>query len=276
MVLVSVAGVLAIGWSVWRNATAAASPRLGLTLLVNRGTRVEIVAGTPLVFELSLVGSPSGTAFDVGNRWRPWHTLARIESAGPGTLPWALDKAGQRSLHVARQGVGRQEVTVGSENIARLDAGRHVHTVTWSAGPEATSRIPPGTYSVRGALETPLWIAWGWRGRALSAPTTIVVRAAAAGAPNALSAQRLARTADYYVARGDFARAHTAATELVNLEPKAATTYILLGDALAGLHRRKEALESYQRAMSLLPRSYEEPTLLYRRINRVMDDLRTK
>jgi cytochrome c-type biogenesis protein CcmH/NrfG len=50
-----------------------------------------------------------------------------------------------------------------------------------------------------------------------------------------------------------------------------ATTHILLGDVLAGLNRPSEALASYHRAMSLLPRSIETPSLLSRRITSVMD-----
>jgi hypothetical protein len=271
LLLVSVAGVLASAWFIWRPAASVESPRLGLTLLVNQQSRVEITAGTPLVFELSLGSRSSAPAFTVGTRWHPWHTLGRIENADASALPWALTKVGQRSLHVVRQADGRQEVTVDSGAVAQLEAGRHVHTLTWAAGPEDTSRITPGTYQVRAVLETPSWMLGGWHGRAVSAPATIVVRGTVDGVSRELDAQRMARTADYYGSLEKFAEAHAAATALVKLEPREATAHILLGDALAGLKRRSEALEAYQRAMSLLPRSIEEPTLLDRRIKSVME-----
>ena len=271
VLLIGVAGVLTFAWFVRRSSAPVESPRLGLTLLVNRQARVQITPGTPLIFELSLASSSSVPAFDLGSGWRPWYTLGRIESADTRALPGALTRVGQRSVHVVRRTDGRQEVTVDAGVIARLEAGRHVHTVTWAAGPEETSRIPPGTYHVRGVLETPLWMVWGWRGRAVSAPISIVVRAAGDGVSRELDAQRLARSADYYLALGRFAEAHAAATELVSVKPREADSHILLGDALSGLNRRPEALAAFQRAMSLLPRSPEEPTLLYRRIDSVMD-----
>jgi len=271
LLLVTVGAALAITWVVWRTAASVASHRLGLTLLVNRQSRVEITSGTPLIFELSLGSSPSAPAFNVGSHWRPWYTLVRIENLDARAFPSALTKVGQRSVHMVRQADGRQEVTVDSTAIAGLEAGRHVHTLTWVAGPDETSRLQPGTYYVRGVLETPFWMVWGWRGLASSAPTTIIVRARGDGLASELDAQRMARTADYYVGLGKFAEAHAPATELVKLKPREATAHILLGDVLAGLNRRSEALESYHRAMTLLPRSIEEPTLLSRRIDSVMD-----
>ena len=44
-------------------------------------------------------------------------------------------------------------VTEDSAAVARLEAGRHVHTVTFAAGPDETSRIKPGTYQFRAVLD---------------------------------------------------------------------------------------------------------------------------
>lgn len=260
---------LTIAWWVWRTPALAESPRLGLSLLVNGQPRVEITPGTPLIFELSLGSSPSVPVFDVGSRWRPWSTLGRIEQEETSSAPWAFTKVGERSVHLARQPDGRQSVTMDSGAIARFEDGRHVHTVIWAVGPEDTSRVQPGTYQVRGIVETPFWLVWGWRGHAASPVVTIVVRGPGPSTSVELDAQRMAATADYYLGLGKFAEAHAAAIELVGVQPKEATAHVRLGDALAGLNRKSEALASYQLAMSLLPPSYEEPTLIHKRIDKV-------
>ena len=260
---------LTSAWCVLRTPAVARSPRLGLTLLVNRQARAEIVPGTPLVFELSLGSGASGPVFSVGSRWRRWSTLGRIENVETRSAPWVLTKVGERSVHVVRQPDGRQSVTMDSEAVARFEGGRHVHTVIWTVGPEDSSRVQPGTYKVRGIVETPFWLVWGWTGHAASPVATIVVRAPGQSTSVELDAQRMAATADYYLGLGKFAEAHAAALELVGVQPKEATAHVRLGDALAGLNRKSQALASYQLAMSLLPPSSEEPTLIHKRIDKV-------
>lgn len=256
-------------WLIWRTPAQAESPRLGLSLLVNRQPRVEVTPGTPLIFELSLGSGSSVPAFDVGSRWRPWATLGRIEQVETRSAPWVFTKVGERSVHVTRQPDGRQLVTMDAGATARFEGGRHVHTVVWAIAPEDTSRIEPGTYRVRGIVETPFWLVWGWTGLAASPVATIVVRAPGPSASVDFDAQRLAATADYYLGLGRFAEAHAAAIELVGVQPKDASAHVRLGDALAGLNRKPEALASYQLAMNLLPTSSEEPTLIHQRIDKV-------
>jgi len=269
MLVGGVAMALTSAWWVWRTSALAESPRLGLSLLVNRQPRVEVTPGTPLIFELSLGSGSSVPAFDVGSRWRPWSTLGRIEQVATPSAPWVFTKVGARSVHVTRESDGRQSVTMDSGATARFEDGRHVHTVIWAVAPEDTSRIQPGTYRVRGIVETPFWLVWGWTGHAASPVATIVVRAPGQSTSVELDAQRMAATADYYLGLGKFAEAHAAAIELVGVQPKEATAHVRLGDALAGLNRKSEALASYQLAMSLLPPSSEEPTLIHKRIDKV-------
>jgi hypothetical protein len=268
-------GLAIVASSVLRRSSPPTAGRPGLTLLVNLRPLVAVTPGTPLVFELSLGSSPSSAGFDVGSRWRPWHALVRLEAAsGKGAIPWQLAKVGApRSMHIGRDKDGRPEVTQGTSAVARLEAGRHVHTVTFAAGPEETARIKPGTYRLRGVLETPFWLRWGWRGRIVSAAATVVVLdpSQAGEKGQQLEAERLARSADFYVNVGRFADAHKAATSLTSIRPKEYRSYMLLGDASAGLDRRQEALGAYRRAMALLPPSYEAPTLLMERIGQVVE-----
>lgn len=264
-----VAIALTSAWCVLRTPAVTRSPRLGLTLLVNRQARAEIVPGTPLVFELSLGSGAPVPVFSVGSRWRPWSTLGRIENVGTRSAPWALTRVGERSVHVMRQSDGRQSVTMDSAAVARFEDGRHVHTIVWAVGPEDSSRVQPGTYQVRGIVETPFWLVWGWTGHAASQVATIVVRAPEQSTSVELDVRRMQATTDYYLGLGRFAEAHAAAIELVGVQPREATAHVRLGDALAGLNRKPEALASYQLAMSLLPPSSEEPTLIHERIDEV-------
>jgi hypothetical protein len=251
---------------------------VGLTLLVNHGTRAEVTPGTPLFFEISLTSGPSSGDVAIGSRWRPWHRLVRLEASGAG-MPWALTMAGTpRSLSVVRTADARPEITIQADSspVAHLDAGRHVYTLTQVASPEATAAVRPGAYRVRGVLETPPWMLWGWRGRKVSSPVTIVVRDAAKAGDkrDALEKQRLQRTADFYLGTERFADAENAARQLIAQVPDQANAHVLLGDALIALKRRDEALAAYRRAILLIPPSYEEPTLLMDRIRLAMESPR--
>jgi cytochrome c-type biogenesis protein CcmH/NrfG len=86
-----------------------------------------------------------------------------------------------------------------------------------------------------------------------------------------LEAERLARTADFYMNAARFADAHQAAKPLISLKPQESRSFILLGDALAGLNRGQEALDAFRHSMRLLPPSYEEPTLLTERKRAVVE-----
>jgi hypothetical protein len=266
---------LAIGasWLIWRRSgPPAAHP--GLTLLVNLHPHVEITPGTPLLFEVSVGSSPSAPGFDIGSRWRPWHSLVRLEPADGSAIPWRTAQAGvPRSVHMRRAADGSPEVTEDAPVVAHLEAGRDVHIVTFAARPGDTASIKPGTYGLRAVLQTPWWLRWGWTGRAVSGAVTVLVRdpSQADDRTQALEAERLARTADFYVNVGQYAEAHKAAISLVASRPKESRSHILVGDALAGLDRRQEALDAYRRAMALLPRSYEEPTLLTERIRKLVE-----
>jgi hypothetical protein len=270
-----VATVAATGWMAWRRPSAQAPP-LGVTLLVNHGSHVEVTPGTPLVFEVSITSSASSASVSIGSRWRSWHRLIRLEASGRAGMPWALSSGGPpRSLSVVPTTDGRPDIRTETNvpPIAHFERGQQVYTITEVASPEAAAGVPPGAYRVRAVVETPAWMLWGWRGRALSQPVTIVVRdpSRAGDKRESLEKQRLARVAGFYIAAARFTEAEGTARQLLAVEPEQSRSHILLGDALAGLKRRQEALAAYRRAMALLPRSYDAPTVLMDRIRRVVD-----
>jgi Bacterial transcriptional activator domain len=265
--LMAVAGGAVISLSVFvaRRQGSAPAAKPGVTLLVNRQPRVHIAPGTPLLFELSVSSSPTLTVSSVGSRLRPWHDLLVLEVVGATATPWPVVRIGTpRSVHVAREANGRHRVTPEVSPVARLDGGQYVHTVTFASGPEQTATMAPGTYRFRGVLQTPSWLVWGgWTGRVVSGIATVIVDA---GRQPELEANRFASTAAFYLNAARFEDARRAATELINVNPKDARAHTLLGDALAALGRRREALAAYQHALAVLPQSYETPTLLMERI----------
>jgi len=250
----------------------AATARLGLTLLVNRRAVVEMSPGTPLRFEASLVSASGVPPFSVGSRWKPWHQLIRLEAARVGeTLPWPLPRPGPaRTMEMIE---GRPSITHEPAAVAHLVAGRQVHTVTFASSPEDTVNLPPGTYRIRGVFSTPFWQFWGWKGRAVSGEVRIVVvdAARAGGKRSDLEGQRLALALDFYLDASRFEEALRAATTLTDLRPSEARSHVLLGDVCAALNRRAEALRAYERAMALLPRTYEPPEMLLARIRQLKD-----
>lgn len=265
----------AIGWLVSLPQTSA---RAGLTLMVNLRPRAEVLPGTPLVFDLSISGSPSGPAFDLGSRWRPWHTLVWVEDAGGGPSLPSIPPGAPRSLSLVADAAGRQSLLEDTSPVAHFDGSRHVHAVTFTLGPDATAAMQPGTFRFRAVLETPLWLRWGWTGRVVSAPVTVVIvdSSQAGERREELDVQRLALLAGFHTTAGRFGDAHQSATQLARLRPTEVRSHVLLGDTLAGLNRYTEALDAYRRAMALLPRSYEEPTVLLQRIRRVIEQGRSE
>ncbi len=276
LVVMATAALVLVGltgaWLAWPAASAPANPGLGLTLLVNLQSRVEITPGTPVAIDLSLGSSRSAPSLQVGSRRQPWHTLVRLEDveASQGVASRMTRIGPPRSVHVVSQPDGRPAMTRDAPDVAHLEAGRHVHTVSYVIEPEAAAALTPGTHRFRAVLETPTWLLWGWRGRAVSGDAAIVVRDRADDRGEALEAQRLQRTAGHYLRVGRFKEAHAAAASLIALRPRETRSHVLFGDALAGLDRRREALDAYRRAMKLLPPSYEEPRLLMERMARLI------
>ena len=261
--------ILAIGagWWGWRAASRVSTSTPDVTLSVNHRTAIEVARGTPLVLEISISSSPSSRAFAIGHRWRPWHSLVRLETVHGEDIAPLADPGQSRSLHLTRQDDGRLGLTEEVSGVAHLEAGRHVHTVRYVISPEHAASLQTSTYALRAVVETPFWMPTGWRGRAESEPVVIVVRdASLQGKSGDLDHERLARTAEFYLSTSRFDDAFRAAAALVEAKPKEPGSHLLLGDALTGLARRPEARAAYQRALALWSRAYEQPDLILARI----------
>jgi hypothetical protein len=242
-----------------------------ISLRVNSARRIEIIAGTPLIFDVSLTSRTAGSSISIGGGDRPWATLVRLVRAGSReSIPWpalALGTPLTVQIETAR-GVA-PDIRVVRSDIARIEPGR-TNQVALAAAPEATTSVQPGAYEIQAEIEQGYWPPWRWHGRLTSTSVTVVVRAAGPRGPEEmLERARLALSARYYLAAKRPADAHRAALELVGHDPKSPGAAMLLGDALAALGKNRDAIDVYRVALANSPGAYEPPELLYQRIERL-------
>jgi tetratricopeptide (TPR) repeat protein len=131
--------------------------------------------------------------------------------------------------------------------------------------------VPPGTYEVRAILEGDRRPLWSWNGRIESAPFTLSVLASEdSKTRDQLDMDRLIASAEFYLLTHRWDEARRLAEELTLREPTNVGAWVLLGDALDGEGKPQQALNVYQRALAVSPRTYEEPSLLYERLETVL------
>jgi hypothetical protein len=213
--------------------TTVSPPAGRLTLEVDSTRRIEVVPGTPIVFDVFLSAPEGGPPAESVRPGGSWRALVRLVEASGRPLTWAT--------------VPREDASI---------PGRHL---TLEASPETTGAVPPATYLVRAVLEGEPALA--------SAPVTVVVRGPAADPDGeALEERRLRDAAAFDLEKKRFADARQLAESLARRVPRDAGAWMLLGDALDGLGKPREALNVYRRALSVRPRTYDEPTLLYERM----------
>ena len=275
-ILATFAGLM--WWFALGRSPAASGSRPGVTLLVNLERKLVITAGTPLQIEVSLGSAPSAPGLSIGGWWRPWHEYVHLEDPTNGrAAPWPMQFVSATSS-VVEPGADGSRVISTTGRIATMADGRQVHTVTLVAAPAATAQSPPGVYQLRATVQTPPWQLWGWRGRAVSSPVMITVRARddRKEGLEVLEKQRLKYAAKYYLSVGQPAEARSLAEELLALRTDDPATLILLGDIFTAENEPDRALAEYRRALALLPRSYEEPTRLLERIERAIESSEAK
>lgn len=267
---------LGLAWWFGGRRPEARAVRPGVTVRVNMERRLVITPGTPLQIEVSLGSAPGAPGFRMGGRWRPWHEYVHLEDPTTGRgAPWPLQVVSATSFAIERGPEGSRGIST-TGRVAHLEGGHQVHTVTLVAAPAGTAQAAPGLYRFRAVVQIPAWHLGGWRGRAVSAPVTITVRARDDGKEGIedLEKQRLRYASKYYLSVGQVAEATRAAKELLARGTDDPATHILLGDVLLADNHFGESLAEYRRALALLPRSYEEPTLLLERIARVSERTR--
>jgi tetratricopeptide (TPR) repeat protein len=152
-----------------------------------------------------------------------------------------------------------------------------LYRVDLGVDPQDALKIPAGRYGVVAVLHTPFWPPWRWSGNVSSRPVTVQVLAPdnAGPAPTDLEQERLVASIEFYLDAHRFQDAYEKASQLKEHEPDWIYSYVLLGDALNGLRRDQEALETYDYALDLTAQqnSYEPPEYLLMRKHEVQQRL---
>jgi hypothetical protein len=128
----------------------------------------------------------------------PSLAYARVRSAFPG--PGGL--YGIRGVH--------------AEVVAAAALGPdRLFQATFAVSPEAMQSAQPGTYQIQAVLERRFWPPWGWHGRAVSGPVTVLIDSdARVSDRDRHSQERLILSARYYLASHQPDAARKAAAEL--------------------------------------------------------------
>lgn len=247
-----------------------------LTLQVNRQDNVDILQGTPLVFTVYLSGSSSVNPLRIGKPDSPWHTHVQLELAEGKPLPWKLMSLGPPQAIIIQSDASGKITVDGKDGSEAVIDAEHQYTVEFGIGPEESAGISPGRYTVQAVLDVPFA---GKSKRVVSIP--VVVNVQEFGKTPLTAEQELRRlieSAEFYLQAERFEDAYRLALQVKERQPKKIQSYILLGDALNGLRRDKEALEAYDYALHLsaMRKQYEPPTYLMLRKYEVEQRLRQR
>lgn len=261
-------------------ALAAKVPDILLSLQVNREREVSLLPGTPLVFTVFMSGSKTDPPLRIGGSGDPWYVYLRLESADDKKqIPFTWSLLGKpRALPRlgSSDDLGNAELYAGDEAV--LEKERNLYTTELGVAPEETAEIPEGRYSVRAVLEVPSGSQGKWSGRAVSNPVVVSLgkRVKETTPEDDPELSRLIESIDFYLRAERFEDAYRLALELKERQPKKVQSYILLGDALNGLKRDREALEAYMKALYIIAtkgKQYEPPTYLIMRMDEVKQRL---
>jgi len=261
-------------------ALAAKVPDILLSLQVNREREVSLLPGTPLVFTVFMSGSKTDPPLRIGGSGDPWYVYLRLESADDKKqIPFTWSLLGKpRALPRlgSSDDLGNAELYAGDEAI--LEKERNLYTAELGVAPEETAKILEGRYTIRAVLEVPSGAQGKWSGRAVSNPVVVSLgkRVKETTPEDDPELSRLIESIDFYLRAERFEDAYRLALELKERQPKKVQSYILLGDALNGLKRDREALEAYMKALYIIAtkgKQYEPPTYLIMRMDEVKQRL---
>ncbi len=248
----------------WKAPSEPRSAMAVLSLRVNMGRQATIIAGTPLLFDVSLTARTGGPSA-IGDTGNQWSTLIHFAIAGSDrVIPWQVSSLGRPYTMLYESNARNDSAPV--EGLAAAAVGPDGQSVaSFAVSPTAMQTAKPGTYQIQAVLERGFWPPWAWHGRVVSRPVTVVVENGLAERDTRLQ-ERLILSAHYYLASHQPGEAHKVALELSARDPKDVGALILLGDALVADGSSRDALKAYRSALALLPARYEEPLLLYQRI----------
>jgi hypothetical protein len=258
---------LASAWILWwftrRDSGFGLDQPAIISVVVNFDMRADVASGTPLFFEISLIGRRDRQAIRVGTANRPWHSLVHLVRAGSDEpLSWPVVRIGQPVTTYTQRAEGKPKPRVERSGEVSLEPDR-TSRLLLAVAPEFMAQVAQGRYDLEAVLERELWPPWRRHGGVRSMPVTIVI---SADRTERRERERLALSAQYYLAVKRAEDALRAASDLVRRDPKNVAAAMLLGDALDALGRPAEALAAYRSALANSRRTYEPPVLVDDRI----------
>ena len=275
-VLLIFVAALAMGatwWTVRRIGSFRKTP-LEVTVRINdKEDAATVLAGAPVILTVFVSRKAVSPTLALGSANTPWYSYIHIEATGTaGTLRWSV-LGKPYALELESDATGQLKgVTTDTSNRARFDESGKVYSAGFAISPEDSARLGAGRYAVKAALRSPWWPPWNWIGTVLSHEVAFTIQPASAGEQEA---ERLANSAQFYLDAGRFDDALRLATQLKDRQPDKSNSWMLMGDALNGLHRDHESLDAYNTALELAAQEQgtEPPEYILMRQHEVMDRL---
>lgn len=233
-------------------------------LRVNSARQATVLSGTPLTFSVFLSGAKNSPSWRIGTTGHDWVAHLYLQSVDTNRrLDWPLVQLGTpRQFSRAARGSGQFTPQTWDKPVASQDV---LYRVNLAIDPQQASKIPAGQHKVVAVLHVPFWPPWNWSGHVFSRPVTVQVLAqSSVPVSTDLEEERLIASVEFYLDAHRFQEAYENASQLKEREPDSIDSYILLGDALSGLRRDQEALETYDYALDLAAQQnvYEPPEYL--------------
>jgi hypothetical protein len=215
-----------------------------LVLQINGMTTATVSAGASAFFNVTLTG-PAPEA---------WTSSLRFETGDGKPLAFRLEP-------------------LGSPFTLRADGKEtaEMRQTEFGISPEEAGRMSTGSHPLRAVLPLD---GGSSGGRLLASNTVTLVVGAETGGASSSEKARLESAARFNLLSAKWQEAHGAAMRLVERDDADAAAFILLGDALNGLRRDREALAAYHEAFAALPKDLDEsPDYLIARIEEVQQRL---
>jgi len=234
-----------------------------------------VLAGSPVILTVFVSRPAASPTLALGSAQAPWYSYIRIETTGaPGTLRWlVLGKpyALDLTLDANRRLTG---VSANTSNRALFDESAKIYSARFAISPEDSAGLSAGSFKAKAALRSPLWPPWNWVGKVVSNEVEFTIQPVPASSGEQ-EADRLDESVQFYLDAGRFDDALRLATQLKDRRPDKSKTWMLLGDALNGLHRDQEALNAYNTALDLAAKekSTEPPEYILMRRQEVLTRL---
>jgi hypothetical protein len=274
LICVAIFAIGATWWTARRIRSFRKTPPEITVRINDKEDAATVLAGAPVILTVFVSRKAVSPTLALGSANTPWYSYIRIEATGTaGTLRWSV-LGKPYALDLESEATGQLTgVAADTSNRALFDDSAKVYSAKFAISPEDSAGLGAGRYTVKAALRSPWWPPWNWIAKEVfSHEVAFTIQPASAGEQEA---ERLADAVQFYLDAGRFEDALRLATQLKDRLPDKSNTWILMGDALNGLHRDHESLDAYDTALELAAqeKGTEPPEYILIRQHEVMERL---